>query len=112
MSGRVRLISSASLSAVFLVIFSGAAAIAGLSYPPTAATMPLLVGGIGAALCLLRLVGDLRASRDDPEEPIDLARDVPIYLWVWAFIIAIVAFGFLHAAAPMLLINLRLRVRE
>lgn len=102
--------SSALLSITFLVIFTAAFATAGIFYPPKAALMPLLVGGSGAALSLLQLIRDLR---NRPEtDPIDLARDLPIYLWVWAFITAIIAFGFVYAAPPMLLLYLRLRAHE
>jgi len=102
--------SSAVLSFTFLVIFSGAFAIAGLGYPPKAALMPLLVGGVGACLSLLQLVRDLRHR--PAVDPIDLSRDLPIYLWVWAFVMAFVAFGFILAAPPMVLIYLRFRARE
>jgi hypothetical protein len=101
--------SAALLSFFFLVVFSGAFATAGLFYPGQAATMPMAIGGIGAGLSLLQLVRELMASRP---EPVDLARDVPIYLWVWAFIIAFIVFGFLYAAPVMVLLYLRLRGRE
>lgn len=111
-SGRIHLTSTAALSLTFLVIFAAAVAIAGLRYPPKAASMPLLVGGCGAALSLLQLAIELRASRGTGEDPIDLAKDLPVYAWVWAFIIAIVAFGFLFAAPPLLFVYLRFRSRE
>ena len=41
-----------------------------------------------------------------------MRRDVPIYLWVWAFVLAIVFFGFMVAAPPMLFIYLKFRSRE
>jgi hypothetical protein len=110
---RIHLTSTVALSFIFLVIFSGAVIIAGLSYPPKAASIPLLVGGVGAALSLLQLIIELRASRSSSyEERIDLKKDIPIYLWVWAFVIAIVMFGFLLAAPPMLFIYLKFRSRE
>ena len=110
--GPVRLTSTVALCATFLVIFTAAVLVARLSYPAEAASMPLIVGGCGAALSLLQLIRELRASRGAYEEQINLRKDVPIYLWVWAFVIAIVAFGFVIAAPVMLFAYLRLRSRE
>ena len=110
--GPVRLTSTVALCATFLLIFTAAVLVARLSYPAEAASMPLVVGGCGAALSLLQLIRELRASRGAYEEQINLRKDVPIYLWVWAFVIAIVAFGFVIAAPVMLFAYLRLRSRE
>ena len=110
--GPVRLTSTVALCAAFLLIFGAAVLVARLSYPAEAASMPLIVGGCGAALSLLQLIRELRASRGAYEEQINLRKDVPIYLWVWAFVIAIVAFGFVIAAPVMLFAYLRLRSRE
>ena len=111
-AGRIRFTSTVALSLTFLLIFSSAVIVAKLNYPPTAAAMPLLVGGCGAALSLLQLITELRASRRATEDQIDLRKDIPIYLWVWSFVIAIVAFGFVMAAPVMLFIYLRFRSRE
>jgi hypothetical protein len=110
--GPVRLTSTVALCLTFLVIFISAVVVAKLNYPAEAASMPLIVGGCGAALSLLQLVRELRASRGPHEEQINLRKDVPIYLWVWAFVIAIVALGFVIAAPVMLFAYLRLRSRE
>ena len=64
--------------------------------------------GLGA-LSLLQLVLELRVSRGAYEEQIDLRKDLPIYLWVWAFVLAVVAFGFVIAAPLMLFAYLRWR---
>lgn len=108
----MRLTSTVALSLTFLVIFASAAIVAALDYPPAAAEMPLLVGGCGAALSLLQLIRELRASRAGGEDTIDLAKDVPIYLWVWAFVIAVIALGFVVAAPVMLFAYLHFRSRE
>ena len=112
-SGPIRVTSTAVLSATFVVIFASAAVVAKLNYPAEAASMPLFIGGIGAALSLLQLIVELRASRSSAhEEQIDLRKDLPIYLWVWAFVGAVVAFGFVLAAPVMLFAYLRWRSRE
>ncbi len=111
-AGPVRLTSGAALSLTFLVIFASAAIVAELDYPRAAAEMPLLVGGCGAALSLLQLIRELRASRAGSEDVIDLGKDVPIYLWVWAFVIAVIALGFVVAAPVILFTYLYFRSRE
>jgi hypothetical protein len=109
---RVRFTSTVALSLTFLIIFLGAVITARLNYPSEAAAMPLMVGGCGAALSLLQLIVELRRSRGPYEERIDLRRDIPIYLWVWAFVGGVVAFGFVIAAPAILFIYLRFRSRE
>jgi hypothetical protein len=111
-AARVRFTSTVALSLTFLVIFSSAVVVAKLNYPAEAASMPLIIGGFGAALSLLQLITELRASRRAYEEQIDLRQDIPIYLWVWSFVIAVTAFGFVIAAPIMLLVYLRFRSRE
>jgi hypothetical protein len=108
----LRISSTVLLSGIFVVIFGGAAVWAKVSYPPEAALMPVIIGGVGAALSLLQLIMELRASRVVHEEQINLAKDLPIYLWVWAFTLAIVAFGFVLAAPVMLFAYLRWRSAE
>ena|SRR5258708_5475807 len=112
LAGRVRFTSTVALSLTFLIIFASAAIVARVNYPPEAASMPLVLGVVGAALSLLQLIVELRASRGPYEEQINLRKDGPIYLWVWAFVIAVVAFGFIIAAPVMLFAYLRLRSRE
>jgi Tripartite tricarboxylate transporter TctB family len=109
---RVRFTSTVALSLTFLVIFVSAVVVAKLNYPAEAASMPLIIGGCGAALSLLQLIVELRASRGAYEEQIDLKKDVPVYLWVWSFVIAVTAFGFVPAAPVMLFVYLRFRSRE
>ena len=110
--GRMRLTSTVALSMTFLVIFASAAVVAAVDYPAAAAEMPLVVCGAGALLSLLQLVVELRASRAGGEDAIDLAKDVPIYLWVWAFVAGVVAFGFVVAAPVVLCAYLFFRSRE
>jgi hypothetical protein len=111
-AGRIRFTSTIALSLTFLVIFVSAVVVAKLNYPPEAASMPLIIGGCGAALSLLQLIVELQASRGAYEEQIDLKRDIPIYLWVWSFVIAVTAFGFVLAAPVMLFAYLKVRSRE
>jgi hypothetical protein len=112
-AGRTRITSTVVLCLTFLIIFTSAVVVAKVYYPADAASMPLIIGGVGAALSLLQLIVELHASRSPAyEEQINLRKDIPIYLWVWAFVIAIVAFGFVLAAPVMLFAYLRFRSRE
>ena len=110
--GRVRLTSTVALSLTFLVIFASAGIVAAVDYPAAAAEMPLVVCGFGALLSLLQLIVELRGSRAAGEDAIDPGKDVPIYLWVWAFVIGVVAFGFVVAAPVVLFAYLFFRSRE
>ena len=71
--------------------------------------MPLIIGGFGAALSLLQLIVDVtrqpRRRLRGADRP--AARIMPIYLWVWSFVIAVTAFGFVMAAPVMLFVYLR-----
>src|ERR1700719_2125786 len=109
---RARFTSTAALSLTFLVIFFSALVVAEINYPPGAATMPFIIARFCAALSLLQLIVELRASRGAYEEQIELRKDSPIYLWVWSFVIAITAFGFVLAAPVMLFVYLKFRSRE
>lgn len=111
-SGRMRFTSTVGLCLVFVAIFFSAAGVAALNYPPGAASLPIAIGSFAGCLSLLQLLIELRKSRGAFEERVDLRRDLPIYGWVWAFVLAIVAFGFLIAAPPMLFLYLRLRSKE
>ena len=110
--GRMRLTSTVALSLTFLVVFASAAIVAALDYPRAAAEMPLVVCGFGALLSLLQLIVELRASRAGGEDAIDLGKDIPIYLWVWAFVLGVVALGFVVAAPVVLFVYLFFRSRE
>jgi hypothetical protein len=107
-----RIDSGVGLALAFLTIFLGADAIAALTYPAQAAEMPLLVGGLGAILSLVQLVKELRKSREPSRKARQLAGGLRIYAWVWGFVAAIVLFGFLQAAPPMLFAYLRWQSRE
>jgi hypothetical protein len=112
-TGPIRFTSAFALSLTFFIVFLGAALIAGLNYPPKAASLPLIIGGVGAALSFLQAILELRTSRS-PEfkEPVDLKKDLPIYLWIWAFVLAVTGFGFLIAAPATLFIYLVFRSKE
>lgn len=110
--GPLRLTSTVALSLTFLVIFASAATVAAVDYPAAAAEMPLVVCGFGTLLSLLQLIVELRKSRAGGEDAIDLGKDLPIYLWVWAFVLGVVALGFVAAAPVMLFLYLYFRSRE
>ncbi len=81
-----------------LVLFSGACVLA-LGLPQKAAFMPLLIGIPGALLCLWQLVLDLRRPPDEaapPEEDgAEGHSEAAIFLWLAAFSVALIGFGFI-----------------
>jgi hypothetical protein len=80
-----------------LVLFAGACLLA-LGLPQKAAFMPLLIGVPGTILCLWQLILDLRRA-PEAEAPADekvegAQSEAAIFLWLAAFSVAIVGFGF------------------
>jgi hypothetical protein len=104
--------SRVALSLAFLGIFGTAVAIAALSYPSGAREMPLIIGGLGAALSLLQFLTEIRESHRKAEEKVNLRKDLPVYAWVWSFVIVIALFGFMVAAPPALFAYLKFRSKE
>ncbi|MDU8941761.1 tripartite tricarboxylate transporter TctB family protein [Ovoidimarina sediminis] len=84
-------------SLVMFALFAGACVLA-LGLPQKAAFMPLLVGIPGALLCLWQLVLDLRRPADAPPDKDEAAEgksEIEVFIWLGAFAIAIIGFGFI-----------------
>lgn len=68
-----------------------------------AAVMPLLVGWPGFVLSLVQLIVEIRAHGGGREDqPIISGRERTIMLWIAAFTLGVIAFGFV-LGAPLLL---------
>lgn len=81
-----------------LILFAGACVLA-LGLPQKAAFMPLLIGIPGVILCLWQLVLDLRRPPDTRKAPDGEAEgegrtELEIFLWLAAFSVALIGFGF------------------
>ena len=104
---------------VMLAIFAGMALVA-LGYPPKARFMPLLVSVPATVLCLAQLAIDvrrgLRESADggglSAEAIAQRPREVKMFLWLGAFFVGILAFGFLYGTPVLILAFLRFGERE
>jgi hypothetical protein len=99
---------------LMLAIFVGMDAMA-VTYPFKAALMPLVVGIPGAALCLFRLVVELRGAPAvaTPEaEGRTIWRELELFGWWGAFIGGIVLLGFEIATPILLYAYLRFESRE
>jgi hypothetical protein len=102
------------LAALMLAIFVGMDAMAA-AYPFKAALMPLAVGLPGAALCLYRLLLELRRARAAGSGQTDtgpIRRELQLFGWWGAFIAGIVLFGFEIATPILLYAYLRFESRE
>ncbi len=93
------------LTLVMLAIFSTMTAIA-LTYPGEAALMPLLVGIPGTILCCVQLASEVFAQPSaaeaiaaaGPDRRERIRAEMVMFLWIFAFLAGILAFGFVYAA--------------
>ncbi|MCC7010272.1 MAG: tripartite tricarboxylate transporter TctB family protein [Acidobacteria bacterium] len=83
-----------------------------VGYPGAARTFPLLVGGMGVALCLAQLVRGLRAAphRSRPATP--LRPHLVMLGWLLGAIVLVSALGVLAGSLLFLFGFLRVRERE
>jgi hypothetical protein len=103
-----RLAVSVMMLAIF-VFFVGQA----LAFRPEARAMPLLVGVPAILLCLLQIALDLRRQGGAIIKSATLlAEERPIAIWLLAFFVAIIAFGFAYGAPPMVAAYLYFAARE
>jgi hypothetical protein len=103
-----RLAVSVMMLAIF-AFFVGQA----LAFRPEARSMPLLVGIPAILLCLLQIALDLRMrSNTVTQSAILLVKERPITMWLLAFFLAIVGFGFAYGAPPMVAAYLYFAARE
>jgi hypothetical protein len=100
-----------------LAIFS-AVLIVAVGYPPEVRLVPMIIGLTGAGLSLAQLWQSIAAGRR-PNRPPSARADAPsgrcearLLAWFAAFLLGIVAFGFLIAAPVMVLGFLVIEQRE
>jgi hypothetical protein len=101
---------------VMLALFVGASVLA-LGLPSKAAFMPLLIGVPGIILCAWQLVLDLRRAPDaapDPgdDTPDDGQTETATFLWLGAFSVALIGFGFVVGGPIIVAAFVRLSSRE
>lgn len=103
-----RLAMSVMMLAIF-VFFVGQA----LAFREGARAMPLLVGIPAILLCLLQIALDLRKRGGAIVQSATLlAQERPIILWLLAFFLAIIAFGFAYGAPLLVVAYLYFAARE
>lgn len=109
----------AVLTLVMLAFFGTLSAIA-LTFPPSAALMPLIIGIPAVILCLVQLFSDLRAGiieGDTHSGGYDAGHqrfkaELSMFFWIFAFLVGILAFGFVFAAPVLVLAFIWLGSRE
>lgn len=101
-------------SLVMFLLFAGACVFA-LGLPQKAAFMPLLIGIPGSLLCLWQLILDLRRPADAPPERDEVAEgrsETDVFLWLGAFAVAIIGFGFIVGGPLVVLAFVKLSSGE
>lgn len=96
------------------LLFAGACILA-LGLPQKAAFMPLLIGIPGALLCLWQLIIDLRRPADAPpdrDEAENGRSEAEVFLWLGAFAVAIIGFGFIVGGPLIVLAFVKLSSGE
>ena len=103
---------------VMLAIFAGMTAMA-LGFPSKASMVPLLIGVPGTLLCAVQLVLDLRRGPEaaaEPPKPESAGpppgREAFMLLWLAAFTLGLLAFGFLGAGPILVFLYLWAGERE
>lgn len=105
---------------VMFTIFAGASLLA-LDLPTKAAFMPLLIGIPGAILCAAQFVVDLRAGPDAGGPPAnapeqqsddDSQSEVQAFVWLAAFTVMLLCFGFIVGGPIVVGAFLRFSSRE
>lgn len=98
-----------------LALFAGACILA-LGLPQKAAFMPLLIGIPGVILCLWQLILDLRRAPDtapQKDTPKTSGRsEAEIFLWLAAFSVALIGFGFVVGGPAIVFAFIRFSSRE
>jgi hypothetical protein len=75
--------------------------------------MPLLVGIPAIVLCLLQIALDLtRQGRTAAKTALLLAEERPVVVWLLAFFLGIIVFGFAYGAPPLVAAYLYFAGRE
>lgn len=101
---------------VMLVLFAGASLLA-LGLPQKAAFMPLLLGIPGTIFCLWQFVLDIRREPEPPRAADETEdgrgrSETEVFLWLGAFSVAMIGFGFLVGGPLVVLAFVRFSSRE
>ncbi len=98
------------LASFFLALFTAMTAVASF-YPRGAATLPVLVGGLGATLSAWELLRAARALRTVTgiARPEPRPGHVAMFVWLAAAVTMVVLFGILAGAAAFIAVFLHVR---
>ncbi len=105
------------VSAVMLAIFAGMVAMA-TTYPVEGRFLPFVIGIPGTVLCAIQLAIEIIAARRQPNRALsaEARRSLRIagmlFVWLVAFMVAILLLGFLYAMPLVLFAFLHLQQRE
>lgn len=107
--------SGRALTSLAMLTVFAAMSLVALGFPEKARMMPLLVGVPGTLMALAQLIKDLRTEDPDRafrEGELERRRERHMLLWLAAFLVGVLGFGFLFGAPVLVFAFLRFGQRE
>jgi small-conductance mechanosensitive channel len=84
------------VSIIMLALFAGMVGYA-FTFPADARFLPWVIGIPGLLFCIGQLIIELRNRTPEEREPGERRRELKMFAWFVAFIVAILLFGFVYA---------------
>ena len=84
------------VSLIMLALFAGMVGYA-FTFPDDARFLPWVIGIPGLLFCIAQLIIELRDRTSEEREPGERRRELKMFAWFVAFIVAILLFGFVFA---------------
>ena len=84
------------VSLIMLALFAGMVGYA-FTFPADARFLPWVIGIPGLLFCIGQLIIELRDRTTEERDPSERRRELKMFAWFVAFIVAILLFGFVYA---------------
>jgi putative Ca2+/H+ antiporter (TMEM165/GDT1 family) len=84
------------VSLIMLALFAGMVGYA-FTFPADARFLPWVIGIPGLLFCIGQLIIELRDRTTEERDPTERRRELKMFAWFVAFIVAILLFGFVYA---------------
>jgi putative Ca2+/H+ antiporter (TMEM165/GDT1 family) len=85
-----------AVSLIMLALFAGMVGYA-FTFPADARFLPWVIGIPGLLFCIGQLIIELRNRTPEERDPGERRRELKMFAWFVAFIVAILLFGFVYA---------------
>jgi hypothetical protein len=99
------------VSAVMLAIFAAMVGYAA-TFPADARFLPWVIGIPGLVFSIAQFVIELRSGESEARSPEERRRELKMFAWLVAFIVAILLFGFVYAGPALVAAYLYFDWRE